>query len=75
MQRRPRREPAKPVAVQPVDFVQVMVDLYNAGCNAGRVAEHLEIATATAQGWERGQEPKYNNGARLLMLRERYCRK
>lgn len=67
--------PPRRIEADPIDFVQVMVDLYNAGCNANRVALHLGCDHSTAQGWEKGREPRYNTGASLLLLRERYCGK
>lgn len=72
---RPFLDPVQRVEAPKVDFVQIMVDLYNAGVNPNRVAEYLDIDASTARGWERGREPRYSYGASLLLLHARFMRK
>jgi hypothetical protein len=55
-----------------VDWVQVMVDLHNAGCSAYKVAIHLDVAENTARHWAKGGEPGYGRARALLLLHTRY---
>lgn len=61
------------IAAPRIDWVQVMVDLHNAGCTAYRVAMSLNVADCTARNWAKGGEPGYGYGRALLRLHSAYC--
>lgn len=61
------------IAIPAIDWVQVMVDLHNAGCSCYRVAIALGIADSTARNWVNGREPGYGYGRAVLRLHARYC--
>lgn len=56
-----------------MDWAQIMVDLYNAGCTTYRVHLCLGVALCTAQNWAKGGEPGYGYGRALLRLHSAYC--
>jgi hypothetical protein len=56
-----------------MDWAQIMVDLYNAGCKTTRVARILDVWPSTAQHWTKGGEPGYGYGRALLRLHSAAC--
>lgn len=63
----------EPVFPPDMDWAQIMVDLYNAGCTTHRVHILIGCAECTAQNWSKGGEPGYGYGRALLRLHSRYC--
>lgn len=61
------------IPVPKIDWAQVMVDLYDAGCTANRVANHIGVAGCTTANWVKGGEPKYGSARALLRLHSYYC--
>ena len=56
-----------------IDWVQIMVDLHNAGCTSYRVHISLGVAYTTARHWANGTEPRYGVARALLRLHSRWC--
>jgi hypothetical protein len=56
-----------------VDWAQIMVDLYNAGCPVNRVSTILGVSYCAANNWTKGGEPGYGYGRALLRLHARIC--
>jgi hypothetical protein len=63
----------EPVYAPEIDWAQVMIDLYDRGCNAHRVSIILGVSPCTSRNWMKGGEPGYGNGRALLRLHSRMC--
>lgn len=61
------------IAPPKIDWAQVMVDLYNAGCKTTRVARLIGSSFCAADNWAKGGEPGYGYGRALLRLHASVC--
>jgi alkyl sulfatase BDS1-like metallo-beta-lactamase superfamily hydrolase len=52
-----------------MNWAEIGMELRRHGWTPTRVAEHLNLPRSTVRTWfERGAEPSYHNGARLIRL-------
>ena len=53
---------------KPIPWPQVVADLGEAGYSPRKIAEILNIAYATVEGWKKNATPNYDYGCKLLEI-------